>query len=280
MRRVVETHGGCIVWGGSVRLSPADDVLIRVERALDIDSEPQLIASVLSKKVAAGSTHVVLDIPVGPTAKVRSAEDARKLANSLVAIGEWIGLTVRPIVSDGTQPVGRGIGPALEAHDVLAVLRGAPDAPADLRERAIDLAGEVLEMGGAARTAAGRALARSILDSGRALRRFTAICEAQGDFREPGRARQRRDVMALNSGWVRSIDNRRLARVAKLAGAPADACAGVLLHVHNGDRVEKGQPIFEVHAESRGELEYSLAYLESSGHPIDIGEEKPAGSDG
>lgn len=273
MRRVVESQGGCIVWGGSVRLSPADDVLIRVERALDIDSEPQLIASVLSKKAAAGSTHVVLDLPVGPTAKVRSQEDARKLANSLVSVGEHIGLIVRPIVSDGSQPVGRGIGPALEAHDVLAVLRGAADAPADLRERAIDLAGEVLEMGGAAKASAGRALARSILDSGRALSRFAAICEAQGDFREPGRARERREVTAQDAGWVRSIDNRQLARVAKLAGAPADPCAGVLLHVHNGDRVEKGQPIFEVHAESRGELEYSLAYLESSGHPIEIGED-------
>src|SRR5262245_4703865 len=129
MRRVVEREGGCVVWGGSVRLSPADDLLIRVERALDIDSDGQLIASVLSKKVAAGSTHVVIDVPLGPTAKVRTREAAERLEGHLDAVGSGLGLEVRVIYTDGSQPVGRGIGPALEAHDVLAVLRGDATAP-------------------------------------------------------------------------------------------------------------------------------------------------------
>ena len=145
MRRVVEREGGCIVWGGAVRLSPADDILIRVERPLDLDSEGQLVASVLSKKAAAGSSHVVIDIPVGETAKVRSREAAQALSHRLVETGHAIGLTVQTVVTDGTQPVGRGIGPALEARDVLAVLRREADAPADLRERALQLAGAVLE---------------------------------------------------------------------------------------------------------------------------------------
>jgi thymidine phosphorylase len=80
LRRVVETEGGCLAWGGSMHLSPADDIFVRIERELDIDTEGQLIASVLSKKIAAGSTHVVIDIPVGPTAKVRSLGAARELA--------------------------------------------------------------------------------------------------------------------------------------------------------------------------------------------------------
>ena len=80
IRKVVEREGGCIAWGGAVRLSPADDILIGVERPLDFDSEGQLVASVLSKKIAAGSTHVVLDLPVGPTAKLRDAEAAARLA--------------------------------------------------------------------------------------------------------------------------------------------------------------------------------------------------------
>jgi thymidine phosphorylase len=83
MRGVVEREGGCIVWGGSVQLSPADDIFIRVERALDLDSEGQLVASVLSKKAAAGSTHLVLDLPIGPTAKVRSTTDADALGTVL-----------------------------------------------------------------------------------------------------------------------------------------------------------------------------------------------------
>jgi thymidine phosphorylase len=279
MRRVGEEQNGCIVWGGSVRLSPADDVLIRVERALDIDSEPQLIASVLSKKAAAGSTHVVLDIPVGPTAKVRSQEDARKLASSLVSVGERIGLHVRPIVSDGLQPVGRGIGPALEARDVLAVLNKAPGAPADLRERSLDLAGEILELGGACAVRKGRAEARRILASGRALQRFVAICEAQGGFWEPGRAAYSQVIESSESGRITSIDNRLLARIAKLAGAPADPTAGLEIHGHLKDRMEKGQPLFTIHSESRGELEYALAYFRTAGSPFTI-EGGKAGSPG
>jgi thymidine phosphorylase len=141
MRAVVEREGGCIVWGGSVGLSPADDVLIRVERILDFDSDVQLIASVLSKKAAAGAGHVLLDLPVGPTAKIRSVGAAEQLGVKLTEVGAAIGLNVRLHVSDGRQPVGRGIGPALEARDVLAVLTRSPAAPLDLRERALDLAG-------------------------------------------------------------------------------------------------------------------------------------------
>jgi len=147
MRRVVEKEGGCIVWGGAVRLSPADDVLIRVERPLNFDSDAQLVASVLSKKAAAGSTHVVIDMPAGPTAKVRSREAAASLSARLRAAAAALGLQLRIEQTDGSQPVGRGIGPALEARDVLAVLQGA--GPADLRERAVRLAGAVLELAGA-----------------------------------------------------------------------------------------------------------------------------------
>ena len=149
MRRVVEHEGGCVVWGGAIHLSPVDDLLIRVERALDLDSDAQLVASVLSKKVAAGSTHVVIDMPVGPTAKIRTPHAAHTLARLLDRVGHEMGLTVRPIITDGSQPIGRGIGPALEARDVIAVTSGDPHAPHDLRERAILLAGELLELAGA-----------------------------------------------------------------------------------------------------------------------------------
>jgi thymidine phosphorylase len=161
MRRVVEREGACIAWGGTARLSPADDALIRVERPLDLDSEAQLVASVLSKKVAAGSERVLIDVPVGPTAKVRSRAAAQSLAASLVDVGAAVGLSVQVMLTDGRQPVGRGIGPALEAMDVLAVLERRADAPADLRERALALAGTLLEMAGRAAPGSGFALAAS-----------------------------------------------------------------------------------------------------------------------
>jgi putative thymidine phosphorylase len=164
-RAVVEREGGCIVWGGSVGLSPADDVLIRTERVLDFDSDAQLVASVLSKKLAAGSTSVLLDLPVGPSAKLRSDRAAKQLGENLTAVGAAVGLHVRLHVSDGTQPVGRGIGPALEARDVIDVLACSPAAPRDLRDRALDLAALLLEINGA-RAGTGRMQATQVLDDG------------------------------------------------------------------------------------------------------------------
>ena len=261
MRRVVEREGGCIAWGGAARLSPADDVLIRVERPLDLDSEAQLIASVLSKKVAAGSERVLIDLPVGPTAKVRSSAAARSLAAGLTAVGAAMELQVQVIETDGLQPVGRGIGPALEAMDAMAVLQGHVDAPLDLRQRALALAGKLLEMAGRAAAGSGLALATKTLDSGQALAKFLAICEAQGGLREPPHATHRAAVTASSSGRVGAIDNRRLARAAKLAGAPRDAAAGAVIHVKLGETVSAGQPLFTLHAQTPGELSYALSYV-------------------
>ncbi len=265
MRRVVESEGGCVVWGAAVGLSPVDDVLIRVERALDLDSDAQLVASVLSKKVAAGSSHVVLDLPVGPTAKVRTEPAARALAQLLEQVGTSVGLQVRIVISDGSQPVGQGIGPALEARDVVRVLRGDPEAPSDLRSRAVRLAGEALELAGTCATGAGDALAEVILQDGRAWRKFQAICSAQGGMRTPPVAPHRQDTVAARTGVVVAVDNRRLARAAKLAGAPEDPAAGIDFHVKLGARVDRGQPLFTLHAESPGELAYASEYL--SFHP-------------
>lgn len=267
MRRVVEQTGGCIVWGGRVRLSPADDRLIQVERPLDFDSEGQLVASVLSKKVAAGSTHILIDMPVGPTAKVRSAQAAHALRKRLEAVGTALGVHVKVHVSDGSQPVGRGIGPALEARDVVAVLRGEPGAPADLRERALALAAEVLEFAPGAAPGSGLTAAKRILESGQAWRKFEEICRAQGALREPPRAPLTHVIRAIGAGECVAIDNRRIARVAKLAGAPRAPAAGLELHVRLGQRLEKDAPLYTVHAEAPGELEYALGYVE---HQSDI----------
>jgi thymidine phosphorylase len=271
LRQVVEQEGGCIAWGGAARLSPADDVLIRVERPLDLDSTGQLVASVLSKKSAAGATHVLIDLPVGPTAKIRSVAEAERVSGHLREVGRAIGLQVLPVMTDGAQPVGRGLGPALEARDALAVLQGEPGAPADLRERALLLAGYLFELAGAVATGSGQALAREVLQDGRAWRKFQAICRAQGGPRVPPVARFTRPLVASRAGRVARIDNRRLARVAKLAGAPRDPAAGLVLHVRLGEAIEPGQPLFTVHAEAAGELDYALRYATAQGEIVTLG---------
>ena len=266
MRRVVERVGGCFVWGGALSLSPADDLLIRIERPLDLDSDAQLVASVLSKKIAAGATHALIDIPVGPTAKVRSDLEADRLQALLEQVAAAHGLHLRVLRTHGSQPVGRGIGPALEAHDVLAVLRGTAAAPQDLRMRSLALAGELLEFCGHSTPGAGRFEATRLLDSGAAWTTFQAICEAQGGLREPGVAPLREAMGADRAGHVSAIDNRRLARVAKLAGAPGSPTAGIELHVKLGDRVERAMPLFTLNAQAPGELAYAKRYLAT--HPF------------
>ncbi len=263
MRRVVDQEGGCVVWGATAGLSPADDVLVRVERPLELDSEGQLIASVLSKKAAAGATHVVIDIPVGPTAKLRSAAAAESLRHRLEEVGRTVGLEVRAVISDGTQPVGRGIGPALEAWDVLSVLRGEAGAPADLRQRSLALAGLILELAQSVPRGLGVQQAEVLLESGQAWRKFQAICAAQGGMREPPRARYTHPITASRAGRVVRIDNRRLARAAKLAGAPQASAAGIEYLAPLGILVEAGQPLFILHAEAPGVLAYALDYINS-----------------
>lgn len=273
MREVVEREGACLAWGGSVALSPTDDIIIRVERALDLDSEGQLVASVISKKVAAGSTHVLIDIPVGPTAKVRSPELAERLADALTQTGEALGLQIKTVLSDGSQPIGRGIGPALEARDLLAVLQNKPDAPLDLRNRALSVAAAMLEMAGICADRQGLKLATKTLDSGKAWRKFKAICEAQGGMKTPPVAEFTHDVVAGRHGVVAMFNNRVISRLASLAGAPNAPAAGLSLHVKLGDIVEPGQLLMTLHSEAAGELEYALDFYQSHPEALHIEEE-------
>lgn len=268
IKTVVEKEGGCMVWGGAVNLSPADDLFIRVERALNLDSEGQLVASVISKKLAAGSSHVVVDIPFGATAKMRDFEAAQELKSRLEEVGYRLGLTVKCLITNGDQPVGRGIGPALEALDILAVLRNEADAPVDLRERALCLAGELLEFGGASAMGQGHTLAEQTLASGRAWQKFEAICHAQGGLFKPELGRHCHAVYAERTGVITHINNRFIAKLAKLLGAPNASGAGIRFMVKLGGNVEKGDLLMNLFAESSGELQYAMEFLVA--HPREV----------
>ncbi|GIX31588.1 MAG: putative thymidine phosphorylase [Porticoccaceae bacterium] len=256
--RIVRAERGCLAWGGTARLAPADDVLISVERPLAIDSPAQMVASILSKKKAAGSTHLLIDIPCGPSAKVRSMEEAMRLRKLFEYVGDRIGLVTEVVISDGRQPVGFGIGPVLECQDVLKVLENAADAPRDLREKSLQLAGRVIEFDPDVRGGRGYAIARDILDSGRALAKMEAIIEAQGrQTRTFAPGRLTAEITAPRSGYVAAIDNLAMARIARLAGAPMDKGAGVRLFKKLGDPVERGEPLYRIHAEFRSDFAFA-----------------------
>ena len=280
LNEIVREHRGCLAWGGTAKLSPADDVLISVERPLSIDSPGQMVASILSKKVAAGSTHLVLDIPVGPSAKVRSMPEAQKLRKLFEFVATRMGLTIDVVITDGRQPIGNGIGPVLEARDVMQVLENDPRAPNDLRQKALRLAGRMLEFDPDVRGGDGFAIARDILDSGRALAKMDAIVRAQGgkafDHNAPQLARLAFDVLAEADGVITGIDNLQLARIARLAGAPKMLASGVDLLKKLGDPVQKGEALYRVHADYPSDLDFARqASARASGYAIGGAEEVP-----
>lgn len=264
MQRVVAKHGGCFVWGGAMNLSPADDLLIAVEKSLDVDSTGQMIASVLSKKIAAGSTHVLIDIPVGPTAKVRSAAEAAALAEAFRTVAAAFGLKIETVISDGHEPIGRGVGPALEALDVLAVLKNEATAPAELSAKALNIAARLLVLSGKYNEAEARRTSRHLLRNGDAYRTFRAICKAQGRFTIPTPGPFSYQVRSAGRGTLQSVDNRRLGRVAKLAGAPASPGAGLKIYKRTGDTIAAGELLLTIFSASAGELEYAAAYLDKN----------------
>ena len=259
LREIVKQERACLAWGGTARLAPVDDILISVERPLGMDSPGQMIASILSKKVAAGASHLLIDIPVGPTAKVRKRSEAMKLRKLFEYAGDELGLHLEVIITDGRQPVGRGIGPVLEARDVMLVLDNDPLAPMDLKEKSLQLAGRILEFDADVRGGQGYFVARDILESGRALDKFNDIVNAQGASSVSfvsGKLVQ--DIVAPASGRVTAIDNLQMARIARLAGAPMDKGAGIDLYKKHGDEVRESEPLYRIYSEFNADFEFAL----------------------
>jgi thymidine phosphorylase len=262
---VVRKVGACIAWGGALQLAPADDILITVERPMEIDTEAQMVASILAKNKTAGATHVALDLPVGRSAKVRSIAAAERLGATFRSVADQIGLRVDVVITEARGPIGRGVGPRLEALDVLAVLRREPDAPIDLREKSLYLASRIIEIMGAAPVGAGYRVAQQQLDSGAAQRKFEEIVAAQGAREFPGAAPFVTAFPSPADGRIKEFDCLEVARVAKRAGAPANITAGLRMLKTVGEIVAQDEPLFEIHAESRSQLVAARSYAIS--HP-------------
>lgn len=253
MKRVVSKTKGCIVWGGSLDLAPADDVFVQIEYPLSID--PLLLPSIMAKKKAVGANYLALDIPAGRGTKVKTIGDAHLLAKDFMELGKRLGIKTQCLISFGEQPVGHTIGPALEAQEALKVLNGQAIVP-DLIDKAIHLCGLLFSMTGKGN---GERLAMSILKSGKAEKKMREIIASQGGDPnvKPGDVEigsQKLDIESENSGTVLWIDNQRLMQIARAAGAPKDRKAGVVIHKKIGQRVKKGESIITVFSERASKL--------------------------
>ncbi|MCX8175011.1 MAG: AMP phosphorylase [Candidatus Micrarchaeota archaeon] len=265
MRQVVLKAKGCVVWGGSLRLASADDKLIKIRNPLSLDPRGVLLASILAKKKSVGAQYVIIDIPIGRGAKIADKADAADLGREFINIGKRLGMKIEVLVTDGSEPVGKGIGPALECNDVLSVLNNA--GPADLRDKSCQLAGALLELSGKVKKGRGTQVAEQILKSGKALAKFREIVELQGGkpnikLSDIPQASYKYEVRAEKDGRIFHIDNKMISKIARAAGAPNDKAAGVLLLCERGDQVRKGDVLFEIRSNSEAKLSFAIKALE------------------
>ena len=257
LRVCLEQARACIAWNGRLNHSVVDDVMNAITRPLGIDSNRWSVASILSKKLTAGSTHVIVDLPFGKRAKLKTEGDALELAALFESVGRGLGLTVQAFATDGSKPIGRGIGPALEARDVMWALDNHPEAPADLVEKALFFASRILAWDPAIGSVeAGRDRAEKLLRSGAARSAFERIIDAQGRRSPPVMpGRLIHTFHADHAGAIREIDGWAVTEIARRAGAPLDKAAGVDILRNVGDTVEYGEPLFVIHASAQGDLE-------------------------
>lgn len=266
---IVKRTGACMVWGGTQDLASADDKLIKIEKPLNLDPEGILLASILAKKSSANSTHVLIDIPVGKEAKIEDKGKAKELCKKFEILGEKIGIKIKAIITDGSQPIGDGIGPALEARDCLLVLQNL--GPKDLRDKSIDMAVMLMEMVGIKKA---RNKVIKILESGAAEKKMREIIKAQGGNPniQPEQIKLgqfKHELFANKSGKIKCISNKIMARIAKTAGAPTNKGAGIDLKVRLNCKVNKGDLLYIVHAETKEKLNYAIEILKEE-NPIEI----------
>ena len=263
MKEVIKKEGACLAWGGSLGLAPSDDKIIRVERLLNLDVEPQLLASILSKKISAGSKYILIDIPYGKNSKVESIKKAKELGAKFKKIGKHFKLKLKVLYTDGKEPIGNGFGPVLEMIDVLAVLQNSPEAPKDLKEKSLYLAIELMKLCGIKDS---KKKAEKILSSGEAFKKFKKIVNAQNgkdDFEKRVKSlklgRYKKVIKAKRTGKIFEISNQDINSLCRILGTPDEISAGAYLHKHIG-KVSKGEPIITLYSENRRKLRDAMKF--------------------
>ncbi len=262
IRRIVDEVGATLTWGGAVNLAPADDKIVRVEYPLGIDPHAQVLASVMAKKKAVGANYMVLDIPMGPETKVPDEKTARKYAMDFIELGERLGITVEAAVTYGGQPIGRAIGPALEAREAMQALEGKPVSNS-LIEKATDIAGMLLELGNIAERGEGKDMAKEVLKSGKAREKFLEIINAQGSrgiekSDDVPIGKYHAEIHSPEDGYISIVSNKALVKIARTAGAPKDKGAGILLNRKKSEKTEKGEVLYVIYADSKAKLEEAV----------------------
>jgi thymidine phosphorylase len=248
---------------------PADAKIIKIEKMLEIDPEAQLLASIMSKKLAVSSKYILIDIPYGKTAKVDKKE-ALRLKRKFEYLGKYFKKKLKVVLTDGSQPIGNGIGPALELIDIIKILNPRQRGPKDLEKKSVFLAGEILEMTKKAKKGEGINMAREILYSGKAYEKFKEIIKAQrGDLKKIRTSRLKKDILSRKTGKISEIHNKKINALARIVGCPINKFSGLYLHCHRGEKIKKGEKILTIYSDSESKLNEALEFYKSQ-KPIKI----------
>lgn len=275
IEHIVNKTGGCIVWGGKLGIAPADDILIRVEEPLSFESFDKIIVSIMAKKIAVGANHLILDIPWGNTMKIRHKADAELVVAKFKEIGSHFGVKIVPYINHADQPEGYGVGPYLEAIDVLRILEQDENRPLPLEEKALKIAGMLLDLCFETEQSQQRGfdVAKELLRSGAALKKFQEIVHAQGGLKTVSshtlKSRAYKvELPHSQSGKIKQVQNYNLNAIAKVLGAPSDKFAGIYLHNRIGDIVRHQDVALTLYSSSKALIKEAEDTLD--GFPIYI----------
>lgn len=268
--KMIKEVGGCIVWGGTFNIAPADDEIIKVEKPLLFESYDKIVISIMAKKIAFGVTHVVIDLPYGATMKLHHEADAEVLKKKFEYVAHRFKIMLRCVIHKTEEPAGRGIGPILEAREALKVLEQKIDRSLPLQERTLNLAGVLLDLclmerGKTMRDdirerfGNGREWARHILESGEALVKMRQIIKVQGGKADITSdklrlARFHLEILARRDGCIREIDNINITACARMLGAPTVKGAGIFLNKKIGEPFKKNETILTMYSNSQYHL--------------------------
>lgn len=262
MREIIRKTNACLVWGGGFNLAPADDKILKVTYPLSLEPYDKMIVSIMAKKIATSVTHLVIDMPIGQTTKIPHRGMALKIKAKFEAIAKRYGIKIKVIITESSDPIGRGIGPALEARDVLRVLQQKENRPLDLEQKSVQMAGELLELCGRSHKGEGAKLAKKQLLSGGAWKKMSEIIKAQGgkpniDSEEVTLGAIKYYVNSERDGVIKLVNNKRINDLCRILGAPSDKLGGIYLNKELGDPVKKDERLFTLYA--RNEARMSLA---------------------
>ncbi len=262
IKKIVEKTNGCLVWGGALALAPSDDKIINIERLLNLDVEPQLLASIMAKKIAAGSNHILIDIPYG-SGKIKTKKQGKILGKKFQNLARRFNLRVKYVLTEGKQPIGKGMGPVLEMKDILSVLKNEKDCPQDLKEKSLYLATELMDLCNVKKP---RKKAKAILKSGKAYEKFKEIINAQNnatDFEKRieklALAKFQKTIRANKDGEISGISNKLINETCRILGTPQNIGAGIYLHKNLG-KIKKSEKILTMYSESEDKLKAAMNY--------------------